>query len=239
MSAFVRSREDGIPAVELDVQVSGDGKLVVFHDGDLRRLGGVPDRIANTPYHELASIRLSGPPRGKNGTGGESALLTDVGIPLFSHVVEALGPQIILDVEIKSYDDTPWKTGMILAEAVATLGIADRVLVSSFDPRRIWSFRKGARHFLKRHPVPCAAIYAREEEVPWYLRRGAGRLIGGGRIRKPSWRDLGTGKPLPALTIPWTVNDAVVAADLTRRGAAGIISDDPLRLTGVWGENLS
>ncbi len=228
--AFKRAREDGIPAVELDVQVSSDGKLVVFHDGDLQRLAGRPDRIISLPSHELASVHLSGPPR-MEGAKGNGELLTDVGVPLLSQVVETLSPEMYIDIEIKSYNDTPVTTGELLAEFIKRHNVVKRVMVSSFDPRRIWRFRRTAAAVLPRSDrVVCAAIYSQDPEVPWYLRRGAGHYIGGGTVRKPAWRDLQNRSLLPGLTVPWTVNNDDTARSLRDRGAAGIIGDNPAAL---------
>jgi glycerophosphoryl diester phosphodiesterase len=238
LSAFEKARSEGVPAVELDIQLSSDEKLLVFHDGDLQRLAGRPDRTASLPGHELSSIELSGPPRGLAGGDGvmeeaqrEDDFFTDVGIPLLAHVVETLSPEMYIDIEIKSYDDTPATTGVRLTEFIRHHNLAHRVMVSSFDPRRIWAFRRAAASLLPRSDrVLCAAIYAREPAVPWYLRRGQGRFVGGGSVRKPSWKDLQKRDRLPDLTVPWTVNDETVARSLRDRGAAGIIGDNPAAL---------
>src|SRR5438874_1738897 len=45
VAAFRRAAVDGADGVELDVLCCGTGEVVVFHDDDLLRLGGRPDRV--------------------------------------------------------------------------------------------------------------------------------------------------------------------------------------------------
>src|SRR5258708_34834961 len=61
VEAFARARADRADGVELDVLRCGTGEVVVFHDDDLARLGGRPDRIDALPP--------AGLPRGR-GRGG-------------------------------------------------------------------------------------------------------------------------------------------------------------------------
>lgn len=47
MPAFQAGLESGADLLEMDVQLSADGQVVVFHDATLDRLAGVPGRIAD------------------------------------------------------------------------------------------------------------------------------------------------------------------------------------------------
>jgi glycerophosphoryl diester phosphodiesterase len=49
MAAFRLAWEQGADGIELDVQVTKDGQLVVFHDDTTRRTTGVPGRMAEHP----------------------------------------------------------------------------------------------------------------------------------------------------------------------------------------------
>ncbi|MFW5643564.1 MAG: glycerophosphodiester phosphodiesterase [Alkalispirochaeta sp.] len=232
LDAFARARADGVPGVELDVQLARDGTIVVHHDRDLRRLGGQEVPIAEVSAQELAALPLSDGKRGLSATG----------VPTLEAVIETLGPEIYVDIEIKSYADIPVSIADALVALLLRLGIANRVFISSFDPRRIRDFHRAwHREVLPAGGTepPCAAIYADVEEVPWMLRRGAGMILGGCSIRKPSWRDIvstdgeeshGVSRPLRGTVIPWTVNDGAVARTLRNAGVAGLIGDDPVML---------
>ena len=74
MPAFRRAVDAGY-GVELDVQMTKDGKLVVFHDATLKRMCGVEGYLRDRTFDELQELRLSG---------------TEERIPLFSDVLEVL-----------------------------------------------------------------------------------------------------------------------------------------------------
>ncbi len=85
MTAFRLAKEQGY-GVELDVQMTRDGKLVVFHDGTLKRMCGVDGRLRDFNFDELQKLSLKG---------------TEEKIPLFADVLEALGKTDLV-CEIKS-----------------------------------------------------------------------------------------------------------------------------------------
>lgn len=74
MAAFREAKKHGY-GVELDVQMTKDDQLVVFHDGDLRRMCGVKGKLKNYTYKELQHFSL---------------LNTEEKIPLFSEVLKLL-----------------------------------------------------------------------------------------------------------------------------------------------------
>ena len=76
--------------IELDVQLTKDGKLVVFHDATLKRMCGVDKRLVDCTYEELLDNRLGD---------------TEEKIPLFEKVLKLIGGKVPLVVEIKSEGD--------------------------------------------------------------------------------------------------------------------------------------
>lgn len=58
--SFGRAWEIGADGVELDVRLTSDGEVVVFHDDDGQRLAGIVARVAETPYAVLAGWRVRG-----------------------------------------------------------------------------------------------------------------------------------------------------------------------------------
>ena len=57
LAAFAAACEAGY-GIELDLQMTRDGEVVVVHDGDLMRVAGDPRRIADLTYDELTRIPL-------------------------------------------------------------------------------------------------------------------------------------------------------------------------------------
>ena len=56
LRAFALAADMGADGVELDVQISKDGRLVVFHDDELSRLTGFTGSVADYPYAELCQM---------------------------------------------------------------------------------------------------------------------------------------------------------------------------------------
>ena len=88
LKAFEKAVEKGY-GVELDVQMTTDGKLVIFHDGSLLRMTGINKELVDCSYDELQGYPL---------------LDTEERIPLFSDVLKVLKDTTLV-VEIKPEGD--------------------------------------------------------------------------------------------------------------------------------------
>lgn len=86
IAAFERAARRGY-GIELDVQLSRDGRVVVFHDDTLNRVCGVDSRVDELTYDELRQLRLCG---------------TEYTIPLFSEVLKTVRGRGPLIVELKN-----------------------------------------------------------------------------------------------------------------------------------------
>ena len=85
IAAFKKSAEKEI-GVELDVQPTKDGKIVVFHDFNVKRMCGVDKLIKEMTYEELSTLRLKE---------------TEEQIPLFEDVLNVLSG-VPVSCEIKT-----------------------------------------------------------------------------------------------------------------------------------------
>ena len=85
MSAFIKARDAGF-GIELDVQLSSDGKLVVFHDPTLERVCGIKGRVCDFTAEELSGMKLMG---------------ASDGIPTFGEVLREIDGAVPILVEIK------------------------------------------------------------------------------------------------------------------------------------------
>lgn len=57
-AAFKKAQSMGADGIELDIQISKDGILVVFHDLDLKRLAGKRRNVSDCSFKELQSYKL-------------------------------------------------------------------------------------------------------------------------------------------------------------------------------------
>ena len=113
--AFKKAKENSY-GIELDVQLTSDNKLVVFHDESLKRICGIDKNLRDCSYVELLNYNL---------------LNTNDKIPLFKDVLDVLDKNVPLIVEIKSEGD-PIKT---CDEAIKLLKEYDlNYTVESFSP---------------------------------------------------------------------------------------------------------
>ena len=115
MSAF-RAAVEGGYGIELDVRLSKDGKLVVFHDDTLDRVCGREGKVIDFTADELATFKLCG---------------TDDGIPLFSDVLSLVDGKVTLLVEIK---ENPGDSSVSEATCEMLKSYKGDFIVESFNP---------------------------------------------------------------------------------------------------------
>lgn len=61
-AAWLGAMEDGADAIEADIRMTADHRLVICHDPDLSRLAGVPLPVSETPLADLARHEAGGAP---------------------------------------------------------------------------------------------------------------------------------------------------------------------------------
>ena len=116
---------------ELDVQLTKDGQVVVFHDDTLDRVCGVPGRIDEKSFDELKLLRLCG---------------TEQRIPLLTEalaVIRGKGPLIVELKDGKRNRELCEKTYAILAD------YEGQVCIESFNPMIVRWFRFHARDLVR------------------------------------------------------------------------------------------
>ena len=130
LPAFRAAAEAGY-AVEMDVHLTADDQLVVFHDDTLERMCGVQGVIDDFTLAELRALRL-----GK----------TECVIPTFAEALEALGGRVPLLLEVKRGHDNRRLCALTL-EALRTY--TGPYCVESFDPTIVAWFRRNAPDILR------------------------------------------------------------------------------------------
>ena len=213
VEAFARARVDGADGVELDVLSCATDEVVVFHDDDLARLGGRPERIDALSLTTLRQVRLAG----------------DARIPTLEEAFEACGPELLVNVELKAAGvSTPRLAALAdrVADVLARTGTGPRVLVSSFNPVAV-------RLWMRRAPaIPAALLFERATPFPlrraWaaaWLRPSAlnPELVLCTPSRVAGWHARGYA------VNAWTVDDDVALRACRDMGVDGIITNDPAR----------
>lgn len=130
LTAFAAAAEEGY-GIELDVQLSKDGQVVVFHDDTLNRVCGVDARVDEKTYEELCELKLCG---------------SEQTIPLFTEMLSCVGGRVPLIVELKGGNKNQElceKTYAILKEYQGDY------CVESFHPEIVAWFRFHAREVVR------------------------------------------------------------------------------------------
>lgn len=118
-------RGDGI---ELDVQLSRDGVVMVFHDYTLNRVTGVDKKLCDLDASELTKISLAG---------------TDQKIPTFTEVLALVNSRVPLLVELKGEN---FDVSLCKKVADILLEYTGEYCIESFNPLLIKEIKKYLPH---------------------------------------------------------------------------------------------
>ncbi len=110
--------------VEFDVRVSKDNKLVIIHDGNLKRMAGTDKSVKNLTLDEMKRLHL---------------LKTGEKIPTLNEVLKLVNGKVLLDIEIKSTRKIKLVCDLVLN------GLKDykgEILLKSFNPFIVRELKK-------------------------------------------------------------------------------------------------
>ena len=128
ISAFKKALLDNLN-IELDIRLTKDRKIVVFHDDNIKRLTDINKLVKNMTYDELSKINL---------------LNTNDKVPLLEEVLTLVKGKVILLIEIKEN----FSNSILKELNKLLLDYNGEVLLQSFNPIII---RKMAFTSLKRY----------------------------------------------------------------------------------------
>jgi len=205
LAGFARAIELGCDAVECDVHLSRDGRLIVMHDDTVGRTTDGAGRIADMT---LADIRAL------DAGGGQK-------VPVLDEVLAAVRGRCGLFCELKA-DGTEAPA----AEAVVAAGMADEVLLISFglhrleNLRRRGGFRLGALLGERELKDMDRALAMSVEQIGVYWRSVDAEIVG---------RASSAGAAVGA----WTVNEPTDMRAMIALEVDAITSDRPDLLLDV------
>lgn len=137
LAAFRAAVEAGY-GVELDVHLTADGELVVFHDDTLSRMCGVEGRVEDMSLAALRKLKLLG---------------TEEGIPTLDEVLSVIGGKVPIILEIKRGGQNE---ELCLRVYEALVNYDGDVCVESFDPLIVRWWYKNAPEVM-RGQLSCTA----------------------------------------------------------------------------------
>lgn len=146
MVAIRRGVEAGAQMVEIDVQPTADGRVIVFHDHVLGRTTNGSGYVAAATWEEISCL---------DAGGWMSQEFTGERVPLLDGVLDYLRGRAYLNIELKRHqnqgDDGTKFLGGVLA-SIRSSEMAEHTLLSSFDHELLATSVRLAPE------IPCAVI---------------------------------------------------------------------------------
>ena len=214
LDSLLLAVDQGADMVELDLQLTSDGKLVASHDWTLERMGGIDRTIEESLFEEIREVEISGEFRQPD----EERVLASL-----DDILARLPAGMPLNLELKRQSADRER---FAGQLVATSGDRARLLISSFD----WDLLAIVRRHLPaaavaplggRHTDPAELLAAADRLDAWSIHCrdslvDADLLAAAGAMGRP--------------VLAYTVNQATAARRLFARGVQGVFSDFPGRL---------
>ena len=215
LPAFQAALDMGADGIEMDVQCSKDGVLVVLHDYTVDALtdgSGAVDQLTLEQLRQLDAGRYFSP------------AFASVGIPTLVEVLDLVGDRCLLNIEVKSYEHDGGDEVEPLVKLIRERGLYDQVIVSSFNPLSLIKLRAAdariALGLLYDRQLPAvlmdawmSPLMAPEALHPYFALVDADYM---------AWA-----KSLGKAVNVWTVNDLDEARRLQALGVDVIITDAP------------
>ncbi|HSA58700.1 MAG TPA: glycerophosphodiester phosphodiesterase family protein [bacterium] len=201
-----------IDGIEVDLQLTRDERVVLFHDDDLQRLADRRGNVREFTLSQLKAFRLQ--------QGGF--------IPTLEELLDLVRDRVLLNLEIKTrphwYAPGDGRLEVKIAETLRKFSLGDSILLSSFHPLPLWRMRRLAprlrrgvlfesKYWMHRMALPLTrpfsinAPLAHATQALVQAAHDAGRRF-----------------------LVWTVNAEDDMRKCLEAGVDGIITDEPRRL---------
>lgn len=197
LDSFKKAIELGANAVEMDVQKSRDGKLVIIHDDNLKRVFGKDAVVGQSALKELKQ-------------------LTENKIPTLQEALEFIDDRvekILVELKKVGYEKE-------VLDTVKKEKLRDRVIIVSFHEQALSNIR------LLDKEIEMGLIYARHKKpIDTALKLNAQYLVP--LYRFVHTKDVENSHKKNLKIIVWTINTEQEAKEYLAKGVDGIASDKP------------
>jgi glycerophosphoryl diester phosphodiesterase len=216
LAAFKLAVEQSVPAIEFDVKLTHDQRVVVIHDPNVMRTTNGRGLVSGLSLAEIKQLDA--------GSWFSSDFKAEP-IPTLEEVFNTVGHEVLMNIELTNYTTPSDMLVDRVVEQVKKAGLEDRVYFSSFLASNLIKVRK---------QLPgCGIGYLAYAGFPGLLQR----------IFQPPPRTINSLNPnrgavsrrlvehehdLDRRILVYTVNDADEMRKLFELGVDGIFTDDPL-----------
>jgi len=197
LESFKKAVALGANAVELDVQKSKDGKLIIIHDDNLKRVFGKDVLVNLTTLKELKQLT-------------ENKILTlDEALRFIDKKVE----KILVELKKEGFEKK-------VLEIIKKGKLKDRVIIVSFHEQALAEVRRldkeietGLIYAKHKNPIPTALKLNAQYLIPLY------RFVHTKNVEDAHKNNL--------KVIVWTINTRKDVREYIAKGVDGIASDKP------------
>ena len=230
---FKRATELGADVLEMDLQTTSDGALVILHDREVERTTNGKGAVDSFTLSELkkldAGFRWS-----PDNSSSYPLRNKGVTIPTLTEVFTAF-PDIRINIEIKS---SQVNTIQNLCRTIRDHGMSEKVMVACFDSGKLGEFRSLCPEVATSAGASEAAMFywlqwAHLESAysPSSQALQIPEVYGENRIATRRFLDAAHARNLRVQV--WTVNDTESMQRLIDLGVDGIMTDYPERLVKI------
>ena len=229
LAAFSRAISDGADGIEFDVRLSRDHVPVVIHDANLDRTTGVARRVCELTAKELQQLD-AGSWFGDT-TGNPQASFAGEKLPTLEQVYQLFSQNNgVLYAEMKCEGDERVDLAEGVVRLTRTFGLANRVVVESFDLSAITAVKKidaairSAALFEPKLSQPLSSLL-RQRMVAAALAAGADEIalhhsLASARVIEKAKRE-------GLEVVVWTVDDAAWIETARSLGIKALIANNP------------
>lgn len=213
LAAMELAINDGADWVEIDVQETRDGEVVVIHDSDLKKIAGSGLKVFDSSLAELQSVDIG---------SWKDPSFSDQRIPTLQQLLELCKDRIKVLIELKYYGREKHLEERVAA-IVEAAGMQNQVRIMSLSypgVKKMKSIRPewsvglltsvsiGDITRLEADFFAVNASFASRAFIRHIHSRGRGVLV-------------------------WTINDAISMSAMMSKGVDGIITDEPALATSI------
>jgi glycerophosphoryl diester phosphodiesterase len=215
-SAVRQAIEYGATYVEIDVQLTSDGRVVLAHDNDMMRMAGSPLVINRATYDELRGLEFTGRFAGER-------------VATLEETIDLARDKVRLIVELKTYGSDPIPLIEAVLRTLREEDMFEQAVVMSFEYNEVLATKERAPG-MKVGLVAAATLGDLSRLNVDFLAvarsQATNTLVAAAHARGVE-------------IFVWTINDRRGMTTMIDRGVDNIITDDPGLLAGILRERRS
>jgi len=208
--AFELAKKQGADGIELDVHRTKDGHVIILHDFSV---DSTTDGTGDINDMTLAQLKQL------DAGSWFHPSFANTRIPTLEEVFLAVGRHLFINIEIKSRQVESDGLEALVAQLVHDYGLAERVIVSSFNPYVLVRFRALLPNTPLAYLTAPDELFVKPANLSFEVHHPYQGVLNAESIAKY--------RTEAKFINTWTVNDNARAIELAKMGVNGLISDKP------------